>query len=152
MMCGQPRIFLAMARDGLLPRAFFSDVHPVFKTPWKSTIVTGVMVALGGSLLPLDLLAELTNIGTLFAFVVVCAAVLVLRVTHPDTPRGYRAPLGLATPIMGIALCLLLMFSLGWENWLRLFVWLAIGMVIYFGYGVHHSRLRAVTNAGKHSS
>jgi APA family basic amino acid/polyamine antiporter len=152
MMCGQPRIFLAMARDGLLPRAFFSDVHPVFKTPWKSTIVTGVMVALGGSLLPLDLLAELTNIGTLFAFVVVCAAVLVLRVTHPDTPRGYRAPLGLATPIMGIALCLLLMFSLGWENWLRLFVWLAIGMVIYFGYGVHHSRLRAVTNAGKQSS
>lgn len=150
MMCGQPRILLAMARDGLLPRAFFSDVHPIYKTPWKSTVVTGIIVALGGSLLPLDLLAELTNIGTLFAFVVVCAAVLVLRVTHPDTPRGYRAPLGLATPILGITLCLLLMFSLGWENWLRLFVWLAIGMVIYFSYGVHHSRLRAAA-AGKPS-
>jgi len=142
MMCGQPRVFLAMARDGLLPRSFFSDIHPVFQTPWKSTIVTGLIVAMGGSLLPLDLLAELTNIGTLFAFVVVCAAVLVLRVTHPDTPRGYKAPFGLATPVLGIALCLLLMFSLGWENWLRLFIWLGIGLVVYFGYGVRNSRLR----------
>ncbi|MFM7111773.1 MAG: amino acid permease [Planctomycetota bacterium] len=151
MMCGQPRVFLAMARDGLLPRAFFSDIHPVFKTPWKSTIITGLIVALGGSLLPLALLAELTNIGTLFAFVVVCAAVLVLRVTHPDTPRGYKAPFGLATPILGIALCLLLMFSLGWENWLRLFIWLAIGLAIYFCYGIRHSRLRLQQAAQGHS-
>jgi len=142
MMCGQPRIFLAMSRDGLLPSSFFARVHPTFKTPWLSTILTGIVVALGGSLLPLDILAELTNIGTLFAFVVVCAAVLVLRVKNPTAERGFRAPFGLFTPIAGIVMCLILMFSLGWENWVRLFVWLAIGFVIYFCYGLWHSRLQ----------
>lgn len=148
MMCGQPRIFLAMARDGLLPKKFFATIHPTFQTPFQATILTGVIVALGGSLLPLDILAELTNIGTLFAFVVVCAAVLVLRIKQPDAPRAFKAPLGVFCPIAGILLCLMLMFSLGWENWLRLFIWLGIGLFIYFIYGVRHSMLNK-ESAGK---
>jgi len=148
MMCGQPRIFLAMARDGLLPASFFAKIHPIYKTPYLSTILTGLVVALGGSLLPLDVLAELTNIGTLFAFVVVCAAVLVLRVINPDAERAFKVPFGVFTPIAGIAMCLVLMFSLGWENWMRLFIWLGLGLVIYFCYGVWHSRLQKEISAG----
>ena len=146
MMLGQARIFLAMARDGLLPKAL-TKVHPTFKTPWWATILTGLLVALGGSLLPLDILADLTSIGTLFAFVVVCSAVLVLRITQPNLERPFKAPLGIATPIIGISLCLLLMFSLSWENWARLIIWLMVGLGIYFGYGVWHSKLR--NNVGK---
>ena len=108
----------------------------------SAALNSSAFCAVAASFFPLEGLSHMVNIGTLFAFVVVCAAVLVLRVTHPDTPRGYKAPFGLATPVLGIALCLLLMFSLGWENWLRLFIWLGIGLVIYFGYGVRHSRLR----------
>ena len=141
MMLSQPRIFLAMARDGLLPPKFFAAVHPRFRTPWKSTILTGVCVATMGALLPLRILAELVNIGTLLAFVIVCAAVLIMRRTHPEVPRPFRAPFGMVVPILGILCCLLLMFSLPAENWLRLFIWLAIGLVIYFAYGRHHSRL-----------
>ncbi len=141
MMLGQARIFLAMARDGLLPSAL-TKVHPTFKTPWWATILTGLLVALGGSLLPLDILADLTSIGTLFAFVVVCAAVLVLRVTQPNLERPFKAPLGIMTPVIGIALCLLLMFSLSWENWARLIIWLLVGLAIYFTFGVKHSKLR----------
>jgi APA family basic amino acid/polyamine antiporter len=141
MMLSQPRIFLAMARDGLLPPGFFAAVHERFRTPWKSTILTGICVATMGAFLPLRILAELVNIGTLLAFVIVCAAVLIMRRTHPDVPRPFRAPFGMIVPILGILCCLLLMFSLPAENWLRLFVWLAIGLVIYFGYGRHHSRL-----------
>ena len=139
MMLSQPRIFLAMARDGLVPPAFFSAIHPRFQTPWKSTILIGVCVALMAGLLPLRILAELVNIGTLFAFVVVCGAVLVMRKTHPDAERPFKVPLVPLTPILGIAICLLLMFSLPWENWLRLVIWLGIGFLIYFGYGIRHS-------------
>jgi APA family basic amino acid/polyamine antiporter len=141
MMLSQPRIFLAMARDGLLPPGFFAAVHERFRTPWKSTILTGVCVATMGAFLPLRILAELVNIGTLLAFVIVCAAVLIMRRTHPEVHRPFRAPFGMLVPILGILCCLLLMFSLPAENWLRLFVWLAIGLVIYFGYGRSHSRL-----------
>src|ERR1700719_4071677 len=141
MMLSQPRIFLAMARDGLLPPGFFAAVHERFRTPWKSTILTGVCVATMGAFLPLRILAELVNIGTLLAFVIVCAAVLIMRRTHPNVPRPFRAPFGMIVPILGILCCLLLMFSLPAENWLRLFVWLAIGLAIYFGYGRSHSRL-----------
>jgi APA family basic amino acid/polyamine antiporter len=141
MMLSQPRIFLAMARDGLLPPGFFAAVHERFRTPWKSTILTGVCVATMGAFLPLRILAELVNIGTLLAFVIVCAAVLIMRRTHPNVPRPFRAPFGMIVPILGILCCLLLMFSLPAENWLRLFVWLAIGLVIYFAYGRRHSRL-----------
>ena len=139
MMLSQPRIFLAMARDGLVPPAFFSAIHPRFQTPWKSTILIGFCVALMAGLLPLRILAELVNIGTLFAFVVVCGAVLVMRKTHPEAERPFKVPLVPLTPILGIAICLLLMFSLPWENWLRLFIWLGLGFLIYFGYGIRHS-------------
>ncbi|HQU45389.1 MAG TPA: amino acid permease, partial [Pirellulales bacterium] len=141
MMLSQPRVLLAMARDGLLPPSFFAAIHPRFQTPWKSTIVTGIVVATMGSLLPIDILSELVNIGTLLAFAIVCAAVLIMRRTDPDAPRPFRAPLVPLVPILGILFCLVLMFSLPWENWLRLAVWLAVGMVIYFCYGRFHSRL-----------
>jgi APA family basic amino acid/polyamine antiporter len=142
MMLSQPRVLLAMARDGLLPKGFFGDVHPKFRTPWKSTILTGVFVALMAGLLPLRILAEMTNIGTLFAFVIVCAAVLVMRRTNPTANRPFRAPLYPFVPILGILTCLLLMFSLPAENWYRLIVWMAIGLVIYFTYSRYHSELR----------
>lgn len=142
MMLSQPRIFLAMARDGLLPENIFGAVHEKFRTPWKSTILTGIFVALLGGFLPLRILAELVNIGTLFAFVVVCVAVLIMRKTHPEAERPFKAPLFPFVPIMGIITCLILMFSLPEENWLRLFVWLAIGFAIYFLYSVKHSKLR----------
>ena len=141
MMLSQPRIFLAMARDGLLPKSFFGAIHEKFRTPWKSTILTGLFVALLGAFLPLRLLAELVNIGTLFAFVVVCSAVLIMRRTNPDAERPFRAPFVPFVPIAGILTCLLLMFSLPPENWLRLFVWFVIGFGIYFFYGRHHSIL-----------
>ncbi len=141
MMLSQPRIFLAMARDGLLPTSFFGAVHDRFRTPWKSTILTGIFVATTSALVPLRILAELVNIGTLLAFVIVCAAVLIMRRTNPNAERPFRAPLFPLVPILGILTCLLLMFSLPSENWWRLFVWLAIGFVIYFAYGRRHSVL-----------
>ncbi len=102
MMLSQPRIFLAMARDGLLPTGFFGAIHERFRTPWKSTILTGVFVATMGAFLPLRILAELVNIGTLLAFVIVCAAVLIMRRTHPEVHRPFRAPLGSIVPVLGI--------------------------------------------------
>ena len=139
MMLSQPRVWLAMARDGLFPESFFGAVHPKYRTPWKATILTGVAVATGAAFLPLRVLADLTNIGTLFAFVVVCAAVLIMRVKHPEAERPFRAPFYPVVPILGIVTCMILMFSLAKENWYRLFVWLAIGFVIYFAYGRKHS-------------
>jgi APA family basic amino acid/polyamine antiporter len=138
-MLSQARILLAMARDGLLPVGFFGAVHEKFRTPWKSTILTGVFVVLLSSLLPLRILADLVNIGTLLAFVIVCSAVLIMRRTYPDAARPFRAPLVPFVPVAGIATCLLLMFSLPAENWLRLGVWLLVGFCIYFGYGRRHS-------------
>ena len=141
MMLSAPRVFLAMARDGLLPTRFFASVHPRFQTPWKSTILVALFVAALAGSLPIDKLLHLTNIGTLFAFVVVCAAVLVMRVINPGAPRPFRCPLVPLVPILGIAACLMLMFSLPEENWVRLLIWLAIGLAIYFSYGRRHSRL-----------
>ncbi|HEX7230980.1 MAG TPA: amino acid permease [Candidatus Binatia bacterium] len=141
LMLSQPRIMLAMARDGLLPNGFFGAVHPQFRTPWKSTILTGAVVGTMGALLPLRILAELVNIGTLLAFVIVCAAVLIMRRTDPEMPRPFRCPFVPLVPLLGIAFCLLLMFSLPVENWLRLIVWLVIGFTIYFSYGRSHSVL-----------
>jgi APA family basic amino acid/polyamine antiporter len=138
-MLSQARILLAMARDGLLPPGFFGAVHERFRTPHKSTILTGVFAALLSSLLPLRVLSDLINIGTLLAFVIVCAAVLIMRRTNPDARRPFRVPFVPVVPVVGIATCLLLMFSLPAENWLRLGVWLLIGFVIYFGYGRKHS-------------
>jgi len=138
-MLSQPRVMLALARDGLVPKGFFGDIHPTFRTPWKSTILTGIFVAAMAGFIPLSILAEMTSIGTLFAFVIVCGAVLVMRRTNPDAKRPFRAPLVPLVPILGILTCLLLMFSLPAENWYRLIIWLAIGLVIYFAYGRRHS-------------
>jgi APA family basic amino acid/polyamine antiporter len=148
LMLSQPRVMLAMARDRLLPPSFFGAVHPRFRTPWKSTMLTGVFVAIMAALLPLRLLAELVNIGTLLAFVIVCAAVLIMRITHPEAERPFRVWGSPFVPIAGIALCLLLMFSLPSENWLRLAVWLLIGFAIYFFYGYRHSAMHPA-NADK---
>ncbi|MBY0527806.1 MAG: amino acid permease [Gemmataceae bacterium] len=141
MMLSAPRVFLAMARDGLVPREFFADVHPKFQTPWKSTMLIGAFVAVLAGLLPIDALLHLTNIGTLFAFVIVCGAVLIMRKTNPQAERPFRCPLVPLVPVLGILCCLILMFSLPAANWLRLFGWLALGMCIYFLYGRHHSVL-----------
>jgi APA family basic amino acid/polyamine antiporter len=139
LMLSQPRILLAMARDGLLPKNFFAAVHKTFKTPWKSSILTGLMVALMGGFLPLRILAELVNIGTLLAFVIVCSAVLIMRVIDPKTHRPFKVPFYPFTPLLGIGMCLLLMCALPPENWIRLVIWLAVGLVIYFAYGRRHS-------------
>ncbi len=139
MMLSQPRVMLALGRDGLVPNGFFGDVHPKWRTPWKSTILTGIFVAAMAGFLPLSLLAEMTSIGTLFAFVIVCGAVIVMRKTNPDANRPFRAPLVPLVPILGIATCLLLMFSLPAENWYRLIGWLILGLLIYFFYGRRHS-------------
>jgi APA family basic amino acid/polyamine antiporter len=141
MMLSQPRVLLAMARDGLIPPSFFGAVHEKFKTPWKSTILTGLVVGVMSAFLPLRILAELVNIGTLFAFVVVCAAVLVMRRTHPDAHRPFKVPFAPVTPILGILICTVLMFSLPVENWWRLGIWLLVGFVIYFAYGRRHSKV-----------
>jgi APA family basic amino acid/polyamine antiporter len=142
MMLSQPRIWLAMARDGLVPPGFFGAVHERFRTPWKSTLLTGAFVATLAAFLPLRILAELVNIGTLLAFVLVCGAVLVMRRLHPKAERPFRAPLVPLVPLLGIGCCLLLMFSLPAENWLRLVIWLAAGFLIYAAYGRRHSALR----------
>jgi APA family basic amino acid/polyamine antiporter len=142
MMLSGPRVFLAMARDGMVPKGFFGDVHPKFKTPWRSQILVGCAAATGAGLLPIGALLEMTNIGTLFAFTIVCGAVLVMRRIHPNAERPFRCPGAPLVPILGIVCCVVLMLSLPKENWYRLIGWLAIGLVIYFGYSRHHSVMR----------
>jgi APA family basic amino acid/polyamine antiporter len=142
MMLSAPRVFLAMARDGLVPPSFFAAVHERFKTPWKSTMLIGAFVAVGAGLLPIDALLQMTNIGTLFAFTVVCIAVLIMRKTNPNAERPFRCPMVPLIPILGIIMCLILMFSLPWENWVRLIGWMVIGLVIYFSYSRHHSFMK----------
>ncbi|GBC81843.1 putative amino acid permease YhdG [bacterium HR10] len=136
---GQPRIFFSMARDGLLP-ARFAAVHPRFKTPHVTTILTGVAVAVSAAFVDIGEAAELTNIGTLFAFILVCAGVIVLRHTDPQRPRPFRTPLVPVVPLLGIASCFYLMLSLPRLTWIRFGVWLALGLLIYVFYGVTHSR------------
>ncbi len=140
MLMGQSRVFYSMSRDGLLPE-WAGRIHPRFRTPWISSIVVGFCVALFASVLPIQVLSQLTSIGTLLAFVIVCAGVWVLRVRRPDLPRPFKTPLVPLVPILGIGISFLLMASLPLSTWLRLIVWLIIGMVIYFTYGRKHSRL-----------
>jgi len=137
---GQPRIFFSMARDGLLPKVFYK-VHPRFRTPHISTILTGVFVASFAAVASIDEMVDLTNIGTLFAFILVCAGIIVLRVKDPDRPRSFRVPGGLIIPILGIVSCLYLIYFLPPTSWLRFAAWLNFGFVIYVGYGAVHSRL-----------
>lgn len=141
MLLSQPRVLLAMARDGLLPPSVFAAVHPRFRTPHRSTILTGAVCGLTAASFPLEAIGHMVNIGTLFAFVVVCIAVWLMRRLNPDAERPFRTPwLNLVAPA-GVVLCLGLMVYLGWQNWVRLFAWLAFGLVIYFTYGRHHSHL-----------
>ncbi len=137
----QARVFLAMARDNLLPHAIFGAVHPRFKTPHISTIWTGVIICIVAAFTPITKLEEMVNIGTLFAFVVVCAAVLMLRITRPDAKRPFRTPALFLVAPLGIAVNSLMMFFLPIDTWIRLFGWLFIGLIIYFTYGMRHSTL-----------
>jgi len=141
MMIGQPRIFYAMSRDGLLPPVF-ARCHPQHRTPHINTMITGVIAAAAGGFLPIDILAELTNIGTLLAFMTVCIAVLVLRRKHPEMPRPFRTPAVNVVCPLGAIGCLYLIFGLPPDTWVRLIVWTIIGFAIYFGYGFRNSRLR----------
>ena len=141
MLLGQSRVFFSMSRDGLLPK-MFSKVHPRFRTPWISSLTVGLVVAVFASTIPLDKLGEMTSIGTLLAFIIVCAGVLVLRSRRPDLPRPFRAPASPLTPILGIVISLAMMLGLPGETWLRLVIWLAVGLVIYFTYGRSHSRVQ----------
>ena len=141
LMLGQSRIFFIMARDGLLPKVF-SKIHPRYKTPYGSNIVLMIFVGLFGAYAPLELVGHMTSIGTLLAFVIVCLGVIILRKTRPDLPRPFKTPLVPLVPILGMLVCLTMMFSLGLLNWIRLILWLIIGFGIYFFYGIRHSRLR----------
>ena len=140
MLMGQPRIFFAMSRDGLLP-PIFGRVHEKFRTPYLATIITGVVAAVIAGMFPIGLLGELVSIGTLLAFVIVCAGILVLRYAQPDLPRPFKTPLVPFVPIGGIACCGWLMYNLPRDTWLRLIIWMAIGLLIYFAYGRTHSKL-----------
>jgi APA family basic amino acid/polyamine antiporter len=137
----QPRILMAMARDGMLPEGFFAAVHPRFRTPWKSTILVGVVVALAAALAPLSFLADLVSVGTLFAFLIVCASVWILRYTSPEIERPFRTPALPVVAVLGILINGGLMFHLGPENWIRLIVWLILGLLIYFGHSRYHTKL-----------
>src|SRR5262245_15246536 len=143
MLLGQTRVLYSMANDGLLPKKFFADIHPKFRTPWKNTILVGLLAAIVGSVTPIDDIGKMVNIGTLLAFTMVCIAVLVLRRTDPAQPRPFRTPWVPVVPVLGVMFNGYLMYKLGWVNWARLIVWLAIGLVVYFAYGRKHSRVQA---------
>jgi APA family basic amino acid/polyamine antiporter len=146
MLLGQSRVFYSMSHDGLVPPVF-SELHPKYRTPYKSNMLFFVLTGLFGAFIPGDIVGEMTSIGTLFAFMLVCAGVWILRVRRPDIPRGFVVPALPFVAIMGIVVCGAMIYGLGWTNWLRLFVWLAIGLVFYFGYGRKHSRLEGVAQA-----
>ena len=147
MLLSQPRIFFAMAKDGLLPEAV-SKIHPKFRTPYLTTIITGLVVMVAAGVMPIHMAGELTSIGTLFAFAVVSAGVLVLRIMQPEVERPFKAPFVWFTAPMGVITAVLLMAGLPRDTWIRLIVWMAIGLVVYFLYGASHSRLGRQKPAG----
>ena len=141
MVIAQPRIFMIMARDGLLPPVF-AKIHPRYHTPHINTVITGLGIAALAAVFPLDVLGDLVSMGTLIAFVAVCAGVLVLRKTNPELPRTFRVPYAPVTCVLGVLSCLALLYWENWYQWLMLGLWTVVGMAIYFGYGRRHSRLR----------
>jgi APA family basic amino acid/polyamine antiporter len=141
MLMGQPRIFFSMSKDGLLP-PIFSKIHPRFKTPYVSTLITGFVALVLAGVLPINILGELVSIGTLLAFAIVCIGIIILRVKRPDIERTFKTPFVPLVPILGAGICILQMLSLPWETWARLVGWMALGLVIYFTYGIRKSRLR----------
>ncbi|HTN47442.1 MAG TPA: amino acid permease [Flavipsychrobacter sp.] len=141
MLLGQSRVFYSMSNDGLLPKVF-SDLHPKYKTPYKANLFILIIVGLFAAFVPGDIVGDMTSIGTLFAFMLVCAAVMILRKTEPGLERKFKTPLVPLVPIVGILVCAAMIFGLGWLNWLRLIGWLALGFIIYFGYSRKHSKLQ----------
>ncbi|WP_231459071.1 MULTISPECIES: amino acid permease [unclassified Pedobacter] len=139
-LMAQSRMFYSISKDGLLPK-IFSEVHPKFKTPWKSNIMLCAFIGLFAAFVPINVVGEMTSIGTLLAFLMVCVGILILRKTDPDAKRPFRVPLVPLIPILGILTCIAMMVFLPWETWLRLAVWLIIGLAIYFWYGKKHSKL-----------
>jgi APA family basic amino acid/polyamine antiporter len=140
MLLGQSRVFYSMSRDGLLP-AMFSDVHPKFKTPYKANLMILVLVGAFAAFIPGDIVGDMTSIGTLFAFILVCAAVIIMRKTNPELKREFKTPFVPYVPIAGILVCGAMIVGLGWTNWARLIGWLLIGFIVYFGYSRYHSKL-----------
>jgi APA family basic amino acid/polyamine antiporter len=141
MLLGQSRVFYSMSKDGLMPKVF-SDLHPKYRTPYKANMLIFVLVGIFAAFVPGNIVGEMTSIGTLFAFMLVCAGVMILRKTNPDLPRQFKTPLVPLVPILGIIVCGAMIFGLGWPNWLRLLIWLAIGFIIYFAYSFKHSKLQ----------
>jgi len=142
MLLGQSRVFFSMSRDGLVPQ-IFSDVHPRYRTPYKSNMLFFVFTGLLAAFVPADVTGEMTSIGTLFAFMLVCAGIWIMRVRSPELERGFRVPAAPVVASLGIIVCGAMIYGLGWTNWMRLIVWLAIGLVFYFSYGKSHSRINA---------
>jgi APA family basic amino acid/polyamine antiporter len=147
MLFGQSRVFYSMSKDGLVPK-IFSDEHPRFRTPYKSNMLFFVFTGLFAGFLPEDIVGEMTSIGTLFAFILVCAGVWILRRRRPDLERAFKVPALPVISILGIVVCGSMIYGLGWTNWMRLFVWLAIGLFIYFGYSRKHSKVQAAIADG----
>ena len=142
MLLGQSRVFYSMSHDGLVPR-IFSDIHPVHRTPYKSNMLFFGFTGLFAGFIPEDIVGEMTSIGTLFAFILVCAGVWIMRQRRPDLARGFVVPALPFVSIAGIVVCGAMIYGLGWTNWMRLLVWLVIGLVLYFSYGQRHSKLNA---------
>ncbi len=142
MLLGQTRVLYAMGNDGLLPKSFFAEVHPRFRTPFRNTFMVGTLAGLVGAITPIDDIGKMVNIGTLLAFVIVCISIIVLRRTNPDKARPFRTPWVPLVPILGILFNGYMMVALGWVNWARLIIWLVIGLVVYFSYGQKHSRVQ----------
>jgi APA family basic amino acid/polyamine antiporter len=146
MLLGQSRVFYSMSHDGLVPR-IFSEVHPRYRTPYKSNMLFFVFTGLFAAFIPEDIVGEMTSIGTLFAFILVCAGVWIMRRKRPDMQRAFRVPAVPFVATAGIIVCGSMIYGLGWTNWLRLLVWLAIGLAFYFSYGRTHSRLETQAHA-----
>ncbi len=148
MLYGQSRVFYSMSNDGLVPK-IFSDLHPKFRTPYKSNLLFLGFVGIFACFVPQDIVGDMTSIGTLFAFMLVCAGVWIMRVKNPELKREFKTPFVPLVPILGIIVCGAMIFGLGWANWTRLFIWMAIGFVLYFAYGIRKSKLKKEIEEGK---